>query len=268
MEATTENLEDFHQRVLKLLATLNKEREANTEEVNQLSSLGREWMKLSAELRDEVDGLLPSLSDFDTAMEGVLKYSKQRTRLSTYRRAILPFKDSFMDAIVLPMMRHEGSPAQAAARRIVALFDGVASLDEEIYILEAARCCAAKCHRAAIVMLWAAVVARLHGAVQIAGFKAFNEAAQIVTKKTGQPYARATKNISFSSPADLQLSRDFDLLVVGIELWKYDIQAFDELHRMLAVRNSAAHPGSYAPTTTDVRQFAEQVRKCAFGLFI
>jgi hypothetical protein len=112
-------------------------------------------------------------------------------------------------------------------------------------------------------MLWAAAISRIHGAIEKLGFNAYNEALDQTTQKKGNPFNRVSKT-SVTSLPELQRCRDFDLLVVGMALWKYDLQVFEELDRLLGIRNSAAHPGMLKPSALDVQQYASKVGSCIF----
>lgn len=230
----------------------------------ELAKVAKEWLRFSAGLKNGTDGFLPSLDQFDLAMSELFNSTKQRTRASTIRKKLVPFRDGFMDKVVIPLMRYEGSPAQVAARQLEFLFLDVVTPDEAQYVSEAARCSSLHCYRAAIIMLWAAAIARFHGEIQRIGFTAFNTAAATASAIKGSPYNRITKGLEVGSLGELQRGRDFDVIAVGMEIWKYDLQAFEELDRLLGQRNSAAHPGMFSPTSLDVRQFAEKVKRFVF----
>ena len=268
MTPSSEELEAFHDRACKLYERLGPSRNfVGATQLPGLADAARDWLKISSALKETVEGMAPALHNFDQAMADVLKATKQRTRTNVYRKYLEPFKKQFMDALVLPLMMYEGSPSQTAARQLEGVFTGLVSSEEEQYISEAARCSSVKCHRAAIVMLWAAAIARLHAEIQKVGFNDYNAAAALSVKKKGAPYNRIQNGINVSSQADLQLGRDFDVIAVGIELWKYDSQSFEELNRCLNIRNTAAHPGSFEPTSLDVRQFAEKIKRFVFDFF-
>lgn len=268
MNPSSDDLEEFHDRVKVIDGSLAKlgNAEAGKELVSQLAGLAREWLRVSVELRNTADGFLPALDHYDLGMTEVLNATKQRSRATAYRQRLRLFVDGFVDKIVVPLMRFEGSPSQAAARQLEALFVGSVSDEEMIYVREAAKCSSIHCHRAAIIMLWAAGVAHLHNKVQAVGFGAFNQAAANIASKKGQPYSRVTKPLAINSIAELQRTRDADILLVGLELWTYDLQAFEEQDRLLGIRNSAAHPGMFSPVALDVRVFAEKLRRYVFDL--
>lgn len=264
MTPTSEELEAFLDRVSRTYKELGANHNfARVDQTNTLGEVARDWLRLSAALKETTDGLVPAIEQFDAKMAEVLKATKHRTRTSAFRKLLEPFKSGFMDAVVVPLMRHEGSPAQAAARQLEGLFSGLVSADEAQYIAEAARCSAVRCHRAAIVMLWAAAMARLHAAVGYAGFASYNTALAATAAKKSHPFNRI-QNANVTGLADLQLRSDFDILVVGMEIWGYDSQTFSELNGCLNVRNNAAHPGSFEPSSLDVRQFAEKLKRHVF----
>ncbi len=268
MTPTSEELEAFHDRVQRVDADLAKLKSGEVtrgEQISSLGSLARDWVKISTGLKNGAEGFVPSLDTYDLAMGEVLNATKVRSRASAYRSRLKPFRDGFIDSVVMPLMRFEGSPAQAAARQLESLLSDVVTSEETQYVAEAAKCSSLHCHRAAIILLWAAAIARMHTNIQVLGFSAFNAAATAALTKKGQPYSRITKGLSIGSLPELQRGRDFDLIAVGMELWGYDLQAFEELDRLLGVRNSAAHPGMFLPLTTDVRVFAEKLKRYVFN---
>jgi hypothetical protein len=269
MNPSSEDLESFHDRVKTLdakLAKLGSAEVTRSELIAELATCSKEWLRVAPELRNSADGYLPSLDLYDIAMSGVLNATKQRSRASAIRTKLKPFVDGFVDAVVVPLMRYEGSPSQAAARQLEAMFSSSVTGEELAYVQESARCSAQHCHRAAIIMLWAAGMARFHTSIQRLGFAAFNAASANASLKKGPPYNRITKSLTINSLAELQRTRDADILGVGLELWSYDLQAFEEQDRLLSIRNSAAHPGMFSPVAIDVRQFAEKLRRYVFDL--
>ena len=152
-----------------------------------------------------------------------------------------------------------------ASRQLLNEFIGKVSSEEQTYLEEAARCLASRSNRAAIIMLWAAAMARLHQAIEKVGFNTYNTALDQITQRKGQPFIRVSKTQIASLP-ELQRCRDFDVIVVGMELWKYDLQVYEELDRLLGIRNSAAHPGMLKPTALDVQQYASKLSTYVFGV--
>ena len=264
MTPTSDELQDFLDRVLKAYSSLGPHRNfATTNAVAKLISLAKDWLGISPAIKETAQGFLPTLDKFDDAMAAILRSSQQRTRANVYRTHLSFFKDAFSDDVLVPFMKYEGSPSQSSARQLEATFGGLISLEESAYISEAAKCLASRCNRAAIVMLWAAAVARLHAAVGYAGFAAYNSAIAATISKKSHPFNRI-QSTNVAGLADLQLRSDFDILVVGIEMWGYDSQTFSELSGCLNVRNNAAHPGSFEPTSLDIRQFADKLKKYVF----
>lgn len=267
MMPTSEEIEAFHDRAKALdarLARLKSAEVAASDLIMALAATAKEWLKYSAQLKSGVEGFLPSLELYDRAMAEVLVSTKQRSRATAYRSKLSPFLDGFLDAIVIPLMRFEGSPAQTAARQLEASFADAVTVDEAAYIQEAARCSSLHCNRAAIILLWAAGMSRIHNAVQRVGFDRFNACTVQAAAKKGTPFNRITKSLQIASLAELQRARDFDLIAVGMDLWSYDLQVFEELDRLLGTRNNASHPGMFTPTSLDVRQFADKVLQCIF----
>jgi len=268
MLPTSEELEDFHSRLRSLDSQLTKLKGAevtSTDLKSSLSEIAKEWLRISQQLRSTESFDPRILDQCDDSMQEVLKSTTTRARSSAHQKKLETVLANFVDQIIVPLIRHEGSPTQVAARQLQALFSGKLTPDEVAYVDEAARCLTVRCYRAAIIMLWGGAIARLHRAVENAGFAAFNAAMTATTAKKGNPYSRVQKGSPISSLPELQKVRDFDLLVVGMELWKYDMQAFEELERLLGIRNNAAHPGMLHPGAMDVQQFASKLCSLVFA---
>lgn len=266
MTPSSEQLELFLERVRELdrdLAKLKGSEVRRPETIASIKSLCRDWLRLSEALRG-VESIAPeNLGALDKQLRDVLEGTNVRTRSSAYRTRLGPVLSSFMDKVVVPTIRYEGNPIQVAARQLLAEFAGKVTSDEQSYLEEAARCLASRCNRASIILLWAAAMSRLHSSIEKIGFNAFNEAVENTAQKKGNPYNRISK-AQISSLPELQRSRDFDLLVVGMDLWKYDLQVFEELDRLLGLRNSAAHPGMLKPNALDVQQYATKLGNYVF----
>jgi len=230
----------------------------------ELAGLGKEWLKMSQGLRNEAIIDSARLADFDSLMQELVSSSSNRARASALLKKLDPFIDRAFVEIVVPVIQHEGSPRQVAGRQVQSAFIAQATTDEAAYIEEAARCITVQCHRAALMMLWAAGIARLHAAIMNKGFKAFNGAVDAAIARKSPPFHRIKESAKISSLAELQRSKDADLLIVGMELFSYDLQVYQELDRLLGIRNDSAHPGMAKPTALDVQQFASKVSSYLF----
>jgi hypothetical protein len=225
----------------------------------QLASVAREWLRVSQNLRERAICDSAKLSEFDQLMEDVLNSTTIRARASSLQRKLSPFVEGAITSVVVPLIQFEGSPRQVAARQVLGAINSPLTPDENDYVQEAARCVTIQGYRAAIIMLWAAAMARFHAAIVGRGFDAFNKAVDATISKKGHPFSRVRDGSKLTSLPELQRSKDADLIVVGMELFGYDLQVFQELDRTLGVRNGAAHPGMGQPTSLDVLQFASKV---------
>lgn len=266
MTPSSDQLELFLERLNALDRVLSKFKGSEVrkvETVAEIKAVSREWLRFSEALR-AVDALPhENLTFIDSQLKDLFQSTNARTRATAYQKKLAPVISSFTERVVIPVIRFEGSPSQVAARQLLSEFAGKVSADEETYLEEAARCLAARCNRAAIILLWAAGMSRLHQAIEKLGFNAYNTALDQATQKKGSPFNRISKMPVGSLP-ELQRCRDFDLIVVGMELWKYDLQVFEELERLLGIRNSAAHPGMLKPSALDVQQYASKVSGYVF----
>lgn len=268
MTPTSEQLESFLERTRGIDRELGKLKGAEVRKAELLAELrtvAKDWLRLSEGLRTVEAVPIENLGPIDASFKEILQSTTVRTRSSAYRKKLEAPLQTFTDTVVIPVIRHEGSPSQVASRQLLAEFVGKVSAEEQSYLEESARCLANRCNRAAIILLWAAAVSRIHSAIERIGFNAYNLSADQTTQKKGSPFNKVSRVVVASLP-ELQRSREFDLLVVGMELWKYDLQVFEELDRLLGVRNSAAHPGMLKPTALDVQQYASKVATYVFDV--
>lgn len=267
MLPSSDDLEALHARAREAIATLKKlgaaeVTKAETKEV--LAGIAREWLRLSPSLRLATVCETTVLEGFDADMQGLLNASTTRARASALRKWLERFSLDAVDRVIVPLIQFEGSPRQVAARQIQAAFPQSLEPEETAYVEEASRCVTVQAFRAAMIMLWAAGIARLHTAVINRGFNAFNAAVDSCISKKGAPYNKVKDGTKIASLPELQRSRDADILVVGLELFGYDLQAYQELDRLLGTRNDAAHPGQFQPNALDVQQFAQKLSQHVF----
>src|SRR5256885_6725548 len=138
--------------------------------VSAIKAVSKDWLRHSEALRSTDAIPQENLNAVDVPLKDMLASTNSRTRSSAYRSKLGPVLSSFTDKIVVPTIRHEGSPAQVASRQLMGEFLAQVSSDEQSYLEEAARCLANRCNRAAIILLWAAAMSRLHSAIEKIGF--------------------------------------------------------------------------------------------------
>lgn len=267
MLPNSDELEVLYRRAKNLANSLGRMRGAelkNQDLKDELVDISRTWLRISPAIREADCCKSDVLTRFDAGMAELLSSSAARARASALKKRLDPFVESFVDAVIVPIIQVEGSPRQVAARQVEEAFEGVVSPEEAAYIAEAARCVTVECHRAAIIMLWAAGVARVHRAVMNRGFDTYNHAVDSMANKKGAPFSRVKLSAKITSLPELQRSRDADLLVVGMNLFEYDLQCYQELDRLLGIRNDCAHPGMSHPGALDVQQFASKLRVSLF----
>ncbi len=223
------------------------------------AEVAREWLRNSQVVRAAGVCDQTKLDAYDDAMRDLLTAAGTRARASALLKKLLPFLDGAVTDVIVPVIQFEGSPRQVAARQIQAAITAPLLPDEMTYVEEAARCVTVQCYRAAIIMLWAGAIARLHGAIVSRGFGAFNQAVDAAIAKKGPPFNKIKEGAKLSSLPELQRSRDADVIIVGMELFGLDLQVYQELDRLLGVRNDAAHPGMGQPGALDVHQFATKI---------
>ena len=264
----SDELEKFHERVRNLdeqLAKLGGAEVTRADIIAELSDVSKQWIKTSTALAETGICDADTLQKIDNTTKEILQSTITRARASAYRKKLALLLDPFISSIIVPVIKYEGSPIQASARQIRETFNTHVLVDEETYLDEASRCVTVRCYRAAVIMLWAAAISRFHRSIENLGFSAYNTAHTVTIAKTGNPFNKVSKGATISSLPELQRIREFDILVVGMELWKYDLQTYEELDRLLGARNTYAHPGMAIPTILDVQQFASKVDAFVFS---
>lgn len=232
---------------------------------SEVGAIAREWLRSSPQLR--ASGVCGSseLGDLDVAMQELVVKAAGASRASALRKPLQSFVESAPSDVVVPLIQHAGSPRQVLARQVVAAFSGL-SPEEAAYVDEASRCVTVEAYRASIIMLWAAGVSRIHAAIETKGFAAFNAAVAVTQSKKTHPFSIVRGDLSLKTSPDLQRIADGVILVVGMELFGYDMQVYQELNRLLGQRNDSAHPGMAVPKALDVEQFAEKLNQYVFQL--
>src|ERR1035441_470689 len=191
MTPSSDQLETFLERLHDLDHELSKLKGAEVrraETIAEVKAVSKDWLRFSEALRSVQALPHENLNFVDAYLKELLLSTNARTRSSAYRKKLGPVLSSFTDRVVVPIIRFEGSPSQVASRQLISEFTGKVSAEELSYIEEAARCLASRCNRAAIILLWAAAMARLHGAIEKLGFNTYNTAMDRATQKKGNPF--------------------------------------------------------------------------------
>jgi len=228
-------------------------------------AVAREWLKVSPAIRAAGICNNQELVRLDSAMQDIVGKATGSSRASALRANLKVLLDHGPKQVVVPLIQHEGSPRQVLSRQIVAAFSGL-SPEEMAYVDEAARCVTVEANRAAIIMLWAAGVSRIHSAIETKGFAAFNSALATTQTKKTHPFSIVKGDLTIKTSPDLQRIADGVVLVIGMELFGYDLQVYQELNRLLGQRNDSAHPGMASPKALDVEQFASKLNQYVFQL--
>ncbi len=263
----SDDLEELYNRARKMCGNLGRRKTAEVTQQgvkDDLAAIARDWLRVSPVIRDAGCCKNDVLVMFDTQMTELLASTTQRARASALKNKLLPFVDKVVDSVIVPVIQVEGSPRQVAARQIHDALDDALTLEESVYVSEAGRCVTVECYRAAIIMLWAAAIARIHETIMNHGFDRFNKSVDVATAKTKHPFKRINSGARITSLPELQQSRDSDLLIVGMVFFQYDLQCYQELDRLLGQRNDCAHPGMNNPGALDVQQFASKLRRLVF----
>jgi hypothetical protein len=267
MLPSSDELEQLHARAKHAWTVMKKKGAAEisqTQTKESLAQIARDWLRLSPSIRQADLCAAAMMASFDEDMQALLSGTTTRTRANTFGRRLERFVVKAVDQLIVPLIPYEGSPRQVAARQIQTAFPPGLSAEETAYVEEASRCVTVQAFRAAMIMLWAAGIARMHRAIANRGFNAYNAAVDACVSRKGPPFNKVRDGAKVTSLPELQRSRDADVLIVGLELFGYDLQGYQELDRLLGTRNDAAHPGQFEPTALDVQQFAHKVGQHIF----
>ena len=267
---SSDELEDFYRRLTNLRAQVTQQGAAelagDAAVVQAVVTLAKEWLRLSQRLRAAGIVDLSTLALCDGHMGELLVGRGDSRRADThYRRHLNAVDGAFTGAVIIPVVKHEADPRQVMTRDLRAALDPHLTAPEKAYAEEALKCVAEACNRAGIVLLWAAAVTRFHGAVERLGFPVFSRALANTATKRAYPFTAVRDRNPVASRPELQRVPDFTILVAGMELWNYDLQAFNELARLLETRNNAAHPGMASPRPLDVQHFTDKLIERVFA---
>jgi hypothetical protein len=262
MVPSSEELEAFSARVTRLRVRMAArgaaQLAADSPLRGDLATIAMDWLRLSERLRIGGVGVdLSTLATCDQHMTEVL--ARGRRRATYYRIRLRAVEDVMAGAIIAPVARHEGDPRQVITRQLRTSLVPHLTPQEAAYADEALKCIGESCHRAGIVLLWAAAVTRLHHAIDQVGYPAFNAALAISAARKGYPFIVVKGQGPIASVPELQRVADFVILIVGMDLWQYDGQAFAELAAQLQTRNNAAHPGMATPGLLEVQVFTNKL---------
>jgi hypothetical protein len=228
-----------------------------------VSEIAREWLRVSPAIRAAGICVPAQIALLDAQMQEIITKAASASRASALRKPLRDFLDVAPKEVVVPLIQHAGSPRQVLARQVSAAFTGLAA-EETAYVDEAARCVTVEAYRAAIIMLWASGVSRIHSATETKGYAAFNAALAVTQTKKTHPFGIVRGDLTLKTSPDLQRVADGVLLVIGMELFGYDLQVYQELNRLLGQRNDSAHPGMAVPKALDVEQFASKLNQYVF----
>src|SRR2546425_11015293 len=218
MVPSSEELEAFSARLTQLRTTMAARGVAQMPRDSPLGGavaiIARDWLRLSERLRIGGMGIdLSTLASCDQHMIELL--GQTRRRASYYRIRLRAVEDVMTAAVIVPVVKHEGNPHQVAVRQLRTALTPHITPREAMYAEEALKCVGESCHRAGIVLLWAAAAARLHHSIEQLGYPAFNAALAITATRKGHPYTVVKGQGGISSLPELQRVSDFVILVVG-----------------------------------------------------
>lgn len=272
MVPSSEEVEGFSTRLTALRGAIeqrgNVELRANNPVLRQLATLAKEWIMLAQRLRPSGLIAADTMSECDQHMGELFGGAgKARRRSGYYLTRLRAVERRFTTGVVIPVVRHEGDPRQVATRQLRADLAPHVTSQEATYSEEALQCVAEACNRAAIVLLWAAGITRMHNSIEASGFTPFNNALTAIgARKAAYPYSSVRERGPITTRPELQRVADFVILVAGMDVWKYDGQAFSELAALLQTRNNAAHPGMGTPGLLDVQYFASKLIDRVFAV--
>ena len=271
MVPSSDEVEGFLTRLTAVRVAMEQRSNPNMRADNPLiadcARLAKEWIIFSQRLKPAGIVAAATLGDCDQHMGELLGARGQGRRAPYYLTRLRAVERRFTAEVVIPVVQHAGDLRQVAVRQLRADLAPHLTTNEQVYAEEALKCVGESCNRAAIVLMWAAAITRMHNSIEHGvGFAAFNAAlTNIGARKAAYPYSSARERGPIGTTAELQRVTDFAILVAGMELWKYDGQAFAELATTLQTRNNAAHPGMGTPRLIDVQHFTSKLIDFVFS---
>lgn len=261
-----EELEKFLAGVVDLQEVIKKNSSAivaRSDLKQKALAVCKTWLhSLSAKIRgfSVIDDQL--INTIDAEFEKLFEISSANNRKTSYQKILKELPKNIQKTILVPLIRksnvNQNSLAQAILNKI---FEVVTDVDEKNYFEEAARAASCQCYKAAIVMVWCAVIDRLQRLVEQKGFNVFNKTSKTLKKKQSGFYKRFSKEFDISMSNELQEVFDKDLIIVLSAMVNLDINEINAILHLFDTRNHSAHPSDYKVDELAYTNYLNEVLK-------
>ena len=210
---------------------------------SQLADMWVEKIRSPLEHRFKLDRQL--ITETAEHMKRLHVLSRPNNLKKSYVECLAKVLNGFDDKFILPVQQTTTDPDSVF--QLDKLIPALPDATQSEYLKEAIECAQANHSRAAIVMGWCAVIAKIQSKVVALGFTAFNTASTLVKNQTNGKYKRWNKEFKIASEAELQQQVfDTDLIVVVENMGLLDGNESQRLETCFMWRNQSAHP-SRAP---------------------
>jgi hypothetical protein len=223
----------------------------------------RVWLHtLSTKIRGSslVDDQL--INSIDAEFEKLFEISSSNNRKTSYQKLLKELPKNIQKTILVPLIRKEQTNQNSLAQAILnKIYESVTDIDEKTYFEEAAKAASCQCYKAAIVMVWCAVIDRLQKLIETKGLSVFNKTSNILKKKQSGFYKRFSKEFNISMSNELQEVFDRDLIIVLSAMVNLDINEISAIIHLFDTRNHCAHPSDYKVDELAYTNYLNEVLK-------
>lgn len=245
-----EQLELFLSSLAELQEVIKKNKSAfisRSALKNQAKNCCKFWLgKLSTQMRG--DGFIDDqiLNTIDEKFEKLLDLAENNNRKNSYKTLLSILSKEIQKTVLVPLIKRARTTQNPLAATILSkIYSSISSDDEKKYFEEAARAASSECYKAATVMVWCAVIDRLHKVVEKLGLNNFNkESKKLKARKTGH-YKYFSKEFNLVQTNELQEVFDKDLITVLSAMVNLDLNELKAIIYLFDIRNHCAHPSSY-----------------------
>lgn len=202
------------------------------------------------------------INTIDAEFEKLFEISSSNNRKTSYQKLLKELPKNIQKTILVPLIRKEQTNQNFLAQVILnKIYESVTDVDEKTYFEEAAKAAFCQCYKAAIVMVWCAVIDRLQKLIETKGLSVFNKTSKTLKKKQSGFYRRFSKEFNISMNNELQEIFDRDLIFVLSAMVNLDINEINAITHLFDTRNHCAHPSDYKVDELAYTNYLNEVLK-------
>lgn len=196
------------------------------------------------------------LQPYDELFKALLTYSGAPNRRASYLKTLDGIRKTYRKELIqfVEVSQHRADNGP----NIEPYLEGIPDT-EKAYLLEAKKCAAQGCLRAAIILGWCATIDRIHRKIMAVGFDRFSKATEEMKARDFGRFKRFMKSYRIETLSELREVFDTDILWIVEYLSLIDSNQHERLRHCFTMRNNSAHPGEAPITGENLYSFYSDV---------